>query len=81
MCTLTVSQAQHCTVNNVQAGGGQHTKIKILFTSDKKSCPNRVQHLWDTYRNEKKTSLEKDLMQFSTSSHGFRIEAPRGPRR
>lgn len=66
MCTLTVSQAQHCTVNNVQAGGGQHTKIKILFTSDKKSPPNRVQHLWDTYRNviQRKTAWKKTWCSF-----------------
>lgn len=58
-----MSHAQHCTVNNVQAGGGQHTKIKILFTSDKKSPPNIVQHFpqWDTQRNavKRKTAWKK----------------------
>lgn len=35
VCTLPVKQAQHCTVNKVKLEC-RHTKIKILFTSEKK---------------------------------------------
>lgn len=61
VCTLTVSHAQHCTVNNVQAGGGQHTKIKILFTSDKNKPSQhilafssvRYTEMWLKWKKEK----------------------------
>lgn len=82
VCTLTVSHAQHCTVNNVKARGW-NTKIKILFTSDKKSPPNLVQHFpqWDTHRFiiQRETVWKKTWCSFpSQVSHSFKTEAARG---
>lgn len=48
LCALSVSHAPHCTVNNVKAKSGdtscQHTKIKILFTSERKAHFPRCVH-------------------------------------
>lgn len=71
LCTLTVSHAQLCTVNNVKAQEATYKNKDIIYIRQKKfsqPCTAFTSVRYTQKCNSRKNSMEKDLMQISISS-------------